>query len=1727
MSGSGATSFAGVLRERAAHSPDRLAFRFVEADGVLSRTYAELDAAARVIAARLGSRARGERAVLLFPPGADYVAAFFGCLYAGAVAVPVYPPTDPRQLPRLQGVLRDCDPRFLLTMSALTPEISQLVGGAETGSGVRVIACDAPLERRADVPADIAVNTDPATPAFLQYTSGTTGTPKGVVVSHANLLANSEFIRTRFGHDAESRGVIWLPPYHDMGLIGGILQPIYAGFEVTLLSPLSFLRDPGFWLRTISTYGATTSGGPNFAFDLTVRKVPEDVKDQLDLSTWTVAFTGAEQVRPATLSHFAQAFARCGFDARAFFPCYGLAEATLMVSGGWKHDGPLVRAFSAGGLEVGQASESDGTQQERQLVGCGRADAGHEIRIVDGGARAEGEVGEIWVRGPSVSAGYWGCGDGGTGTLDGQRYLRTGDLGFFDGGELFVTGRSKDVIVLRGRNYSPDDLELTVGASDRRFRPGRGAAFTAGTDDEQLVIVYEVVPHLTTEACAEVVSAARRAVTGVHGLAVDTVVLLPPGKLPTTSSGKVQRSRCRELFTTGSLGHGAVDGSPSGPTPANDALEAVRTAVAHALDLPRSGLDVHRPLTDLGIDSVRAVELTTILQRNAGLVLPLQLVLSGADCSRLAAAARAVPATAAPGSGPPERGLDDRLTENERAMWFLQRVAPDSRAYQLCRAVEVTGRLEHTDLARGWAGLVGRHESLRTCFALRDGVPTRVLRDDAARLDHVDARDWSSDQLDRVVNELVDRPIDLVNGPVWTLTHLNLSVDRHLFVLTTHHAVADLWSLVVLLDELLAALTGAEVDATPAGSMRSVAAAERAYLATGVDADLASACDRLGDAPPVTALPTDRPRPAVRSYRGAELHLALPAQTRGNVLRLARVNEVTPYAVLLASFAWLVHRYSGADDLVLGAPSSGRYDPVTRDVVGLCVNSVPLRLRVVDEQSFDAFVSDVGAVVREGLATSRLPFARLVEALDPPREPGGTPLFGMMVSLQQAPRDPRLARVAAGVGSMSVGELTVRGRRLPPGGAEFDLVVDVVDDGTRFICDLRYDCELWDEASVADLADNWQRLLDGVGADGTQRVADLQLRSDEQPYLSRQLGDADLAITGTLGGLADDRTRLDTAASEARVGAIVGALAARGIGPEDTVGIVAERTAGFVLCALAVLRCGAMYVPLAKSDPPARLTAQLSTTKPRVVCHDGCADLLALLDVSETDQLDISAVPAGPDRPSMTTPHPDAAAYVIFTSGTTGTPKGVCVPVVAVANLLVDLDERAPLRPGAHCAWWTEPTFDVSVWEILSATRVGGRLTVVPDRVRLQPTRFAEWLADNAVESTWVPPFAIAAVTARAELAAAAGTPLALRRVLVGIEPIAHPLVQRLARAVPGLRVVNGYGPTETTVWCTFFDVEPEPPRVDIVPIGRSVANGSVYVLDRHLQPVPRGACGEVYVGGVPVARGYVASPGVTAAAWQPDPFASGGRLYRTGDLGRWNRSGELQFLGRRDQQVKVRGVRIELGEVEGALARHPAVASAAAAVRDINGQRVLVGYVVAADAASPPVPRDVVRHVEALLPATMVPGIVLLLDEMPLTRHGKLDRRSLPAPTRRPDVEAPRGDVEQVIADVWRTLFAGAGAIGRDDDFFALGGHSLLAERCALEIGRRLDRDVSVKAVMANPTVSALAATLDVEVADGDGVAIQALPRHGQSRTDLQERVAALPADVVERLLQQDGAST
>ncbi|MBZ4411223.1 amino acid adenylation domain-containing protein [Myxococcus sp. XM-1-1-1] len=1735
-------TFVDLLEHRAEHQPERLAFSFLGDDTAqgASLTYELLARKAKAIAATLRDSSHvGDRALLLYPSGLDFIAAFFGCLYAGVVPVPAYPPRRNQKVQRLRSILLDSEPTAILTLSPLANGIRAHFAEQPEFARMRLLSTDEVEDSRATAWRTPAL--EGGTLAFLQYTSGSTSTPKGVMVSHANLLHNSGQIRRAFGLGPQDVSVTWLPSFHDMGLIDGILQPIYAGFPAHLMSPTSFLQQPIRWLKAISDLRATHCGGPNFAYEHCVRRTTPEQRAGLDLSCWTMAYNGAEPIRRATLDAFAETFAPQGFSPRSFYPCYGLAEVTLMVTGGLVEAPPVYCDVDTERLErheVAPASEGD---KATSLVGSGRVHPGTTVVIVDPESRTRrgaDEIGEVWVSGGSVAMGYWRnaakteesfhahLADTGEGP-----FLRTGDLGFFRGEELFVTGRLKDLLIIRGRNHYPQDLELTVARSHPALRPDGGAAFSIVVDGtERLVIAQEVERVALRKAnVEEVIAAIRHAIAEHHELQAHAVILLKPGQLPKTSSGKIQRSACRARFLEGtfeSIGDSVLASDPIETPRTVLAREELLTlprltgwlqqVVAQVLRLPVSQVDSTRTLLQLGTDSLAATELQHRFETELGVSVSLVLFLQDSTLEQLAAHLLEVLGNTSTPVTEPSITLESSvqpthpLSRGQQALWFLHQLAPESAAYNVSFAVRIVSDLDVERLKEALGLLTQRHSALRTSFETMSGQPLARVHE-APPLDfaNLDARDWSQDTIDKAVLEHTHRPFDTRVAPLLRTRLFHRAAGDHVLVLTAHHLVTDFWSLVVLLDELAVVYSDLRarrpVSLPPVLAQPSHHAKWQAEQLSGpAGEDLWRYWrEQLAGARQVLALPTDRPRPPVQSFRGA-VHLSRwEGDLVAGVRALAASHGATPYMVLLAAYQLLLHRYSGQDDLLVGTSVTGRTRSELAGTVGYLVNQLALRARLTGNPTFEDVLRQVRQTVLGALAHQEYPLALLVERLQPERDTSRSPLFQTMFVLEKPHRQQAIAALVTGTPGASavLGDLTLASVALEQHTAQFDLTLKLTDGSETMTAAWEYSSDLFDAATVRRMDDHLRALLVAIIEDPRQRVEDLSLLStverrrilvewndtripiSEEPCFHERF-EAQAARTPDAIALVQGDVEVTYRQLNESANQVARHLVRLGAGPEKLVGLCLPRSIDLVVGLLGVLKAGGAYVPLDPSYPPQRLAymledaqvtvllthhallSRLPETRAKVVRLDSDWDELAR---NGRENLGRQATPAN-------------LAYIIYTSGSTGRPKGALIEHRGLTNYLAWCTRAYEVANGDGAPVITSIGFDATITGLFAPLWVGRKVILVREQEEL--AALVELLREQRDFSlVKLTPAHLDVLRSSLPAKCAEG---ATRTFVIGGEALSRESLGFWRTHAPSTRLINEYGPTETVVGCCVHEVTDLDFAAGTVPIGRPIANTRLYVLDGHLRPVPIGVPGELHIAGAGVARGYLRRPELTAERFLPDPFhpEPGERMYKTGDLARYLPDGTLEFLGRIDDQVKLRGFRIELGEIEAALRQHPEVLDAAVAVRaEAQGDKRLVAYLVWKTSTARPGVVELRRFLADSLPPYMVPSAFVTLAALPLTSHGKVDRRALPAPdTSRPELAAayvlPGTELEQTLAALWRSLLR-VDRVGVDDNFFELGGHSLLATQMHHQLQETLKRELPLVQLFQHPTIRSLAAYL------------------------------------------------
>lgn len=1732
-------SLVDLLVYRATHQRDRLAYTFLidGDDQEATLTYGDLDRRARAIAARLQQTGKpGDRVLLLYPPGLDYIEGFFGCQYAGAVAVPLYPPRLNRKMERVFTVAADSQATVALTIAGGIAKISHLL--KEVPSLKLDWLCTDQIE---DGLADDwqEPQLDGSSLSFLQYTSGSTSAPKGVMVSQGNLLDNERLVEAIFGQTEQSVIVSWLPLYHDMGLIGSVLQPLYVGSRCILMSPAAFLQRPLRWLRAISRYRASTSGGPNFAYDLCARRISPADRKTLDLSSWDVAFNGAEPIREATLRNFTDVFAECGFHPEAFHPCYGLAEATLIVSGKQGKGEPVIKEVRADSLAKNRIAEPHSLSEEcRRVVSSGKSSPGQKIVIAHPELLTRclpDEVGEIWVSSRSVAQGYWNRAEQTDHTFraflsdtNEGPFLRTGDLGFMINGELFITGRLKDLIIIRGMNYYPQEIEITVQQVDPALRQGCGAAFSIEVSgEEQVAVVQEIQNHYSD--VDGLIEPIRQAVAKNHDINLFALALVQPGSIPKTSSGKIQRSACRELFLSRKLRLikewrapvyvPGVDQSVKTPAAALQTVEELEawlaSTLAKRLALDPRSIDHSQPISIYGVDSVTAISFAHGIEEALGVTLPVFNLLESPTIAQLAAEVAVQKTMAAPSASlatTESAGADYPLSIGQQALWFLHQLAPSSAAYNIAAAVRFKAGVDVDALRGALRVLADRHSALRTIFVSQPGGATqRAQRQAGDFFNLMDAASWSETALDDYLAEEANRPFDLEQGPLLRVTLCRRASRDDVLLLVAHHIILDFWSLVVIAHELgvayAAERAGAEAELPPIAFRYADYVCRQREMLAGPRGEQLRAYwqERLAGVLPRLNLPGDRALPSAPTDQGSSHTFRLSDELVRKIKSVCRLQNTTLYVTLLAAFQTLLYRYTGQEDILVGSPMACRDSADLKTVVGYLTNSVVLRSRFSPDQSFRECLLQTRQEVLGALAHQDYPFALLVESLQPAREPGRSPLFRVLFSLQKSHlfEEEDLASFMLGEdrAQARLGELRIESLGLRRRAVQFDLSLITAEARGSLAASFVYSTDLFDRSTILRMEQHFRTLLEGIALDPEQAISLLPLLSQperDQMLISwndtrlaypevcfvHRLFEAQAELTPEAVAVTDGEEHLTYSMLNVRANRLASRLRALDVRPEALVGVCMPRSIEMVVAILAVLKAGGAYVPLDATYPEQRLAFIVNDAGVRVILTQerlrenlpgGMAHLICLDCVLE------ELAEQSPDN------HPDALkpdnlAYVLYTSGSTGQPKGVMIGHRGLVSYLTWVNEALLTDTATHLPMTTKLIFDASLKQLLPPLLRGGEAWIQSEETVSEPALLLRQLATrdevalNCVPSLW------AALLDTIESDKAKMLPASLKRLYLSGEPSDRSLVRRTFISLPWLEVWNIYGPTEVTANACAGRLFPD----DRVTIGRPIANTRTYLLDEQSNPVPVGIQGQLHIAGIGLARGYLNAADLTAAGFVPDPFgeAPGQRMFKTGDLACYLPGGEIEFLGRMDNQVKLRGYRIELEEIESALSEQRGVSACVVVVRqDGAGSKYLAAY-IAADRRATVRADDLRKSLARRLPEYMLPSIFVLLESLPLMANGKIDRNSLPEPEplRSEDREtfvAPRTQVESMLTAMWEQVFD-VRPVGIHDNFFALGGHSLLASHLVSKVRKAFGVEVSLKDLFECPSVAGLAAAID-----------------------------------------------
>lgn len=1618
----------------------------------------------------------GGEVVILAVDQLDFLRAFWACLLGGILPVPITAGASREHRRKFFMVWNQLARPHLIAPVTLVKELK--VYADETGlisepaldvEHVTLIDdCSAPQSG-----VEVEVETD--VPAFIQFSSGSTDNSKGVVLSHHNVITNIRAMRRR-SRTGNSEQVLlsWLPLTHDMGLIGFHLTPLLSQWDHVLMTPELFQREPMVWLKQISKYRATVTGSPNSGLRHAINHFKPVSPEDLDLSCLRFLLNGGEPISVSLCREFINLLHPYGLSEKALFPVYGLAEASLAVTFPEPEEPFRVVSVCGNQLGPGQVVNDSLENGDRlvSLVEVGSPVDDCFIRIVDadGEPLPENTVGRIQIRGANVTRGYYSRTNSDPGVHRSQ-WLDTGDLGFLRDGNMIVTGREKEVLFANGQNLYPEDVERVVaeaiGVEIDRVAVARYDLDTLVETAAAFVTHRGSLEHFLTLADKIKDQVAREL-----GLVLHEVV--PVRRIPRTTSGKAQRVRLGQELRSGEF---------------DDILHSLRVLKETERGNERDGeldhvtmrvVTIWREVLDdqalgatdnffaRGGNSLKVARAVAAIGDEFGIEVPLRLIFDYPVAQEFAAhltgeSGNRPPAIRPPAIRSPALDYYPLLPEQE-ALCALQKADPQTTAYNIPLAIRLAGPLHVEQLQRALHLLGRRHSALRTRFIMAEGRLVQRVEESVELT--VELEPATPAELNRKL-ELFVRPFELELAPLFRAKLFRLSETDHVLACDGHHSVLDGLSIVQLLEEL-AAYYNNDPPAFSAPQFGEYVLRSGAVTHSNKAAVAGVAQESL-----VVDLPIDFPRPAQRSFAGACVRFALNESQTAALRELAATQGTTLYVVLLSLYFILLARLSGQQEVIAATPYAGRTDELSWQCVGMFVRTILLRLRLPGK--FDELLRHVSQEAVSAFNDTGVS-----------RQNGSRELFQHMFVFQ----DFKLPK-------LSMSGLAVTAVEFPRTSAKCELCFEAWDEGERISFVLEYCSSLFRPEMVERFAEYYQNLATAVIADPSGAIMDLPImdRREEQ-HLLRGLNNtaAEYPRHQTIHGLFEEQVRrtplapavivastdhqISYAELDERATALAHVLQANGVRRGTVAGVLLDRSEEMVVAVLAVLKAGGAYLPLAVDLPEKRLA--LLVRESNAVAIVAKADLSAQLASLKVPVIDPFAY-TGTRSDSIALAGETSAldlAYVIYTSGTSGTPKGVMVEHRSVINYLTWARRTYLKGDNLNFALHTSLSFDLTVTSLFTPLISGNAIVVYPPGDPASTLRAI--FNDAQVGAVKLTPTHLKLVPDLRE-------PVYARRLIVGGENLETKLAREWASRHPQLEIYNEYGPTEATVGCMIHQFESHLDYGSSIPIGFPADNCQIYLLDPDGRPTPTGARGEIFISGDCLARGYLSNQSSTSAHFTPNPFISSQLMYRSGDLARRLPDGSLEYLGRRDQQTKVRGYRVSLEDIRSAVLSFAGIRDAVVTT-ELNTNQIseIVVYLV----SDAPITRTPLRaFLSRQLPQYLIPNKFFRLPELPVTENGKLDHKALallasPLESGQ-QYDAPTGETETRLSEIWEQVL-GVERVGRTDNFFDLGGDSIKALMIASraeEAGLR----ISVQQVLQTQTLAALANSAGVLLAGGD----------------------------------------
>ncbi|WP_430412123.1 amino acid adenylation domain-containing protein [Kordia sp.] len=1692
------TNLVDALIDRGSNLEVNLGITYIGAGGKETYvSYPELFKQAKNVLFNLQSQGikKGDELLFQITSNETFVPVFWGCILGGIIPVPLANANNENLKQKFINVWEKLNKPYLISSEKIKDKLLDHLHSEKEhkkyGEVVTQFIDEASIY---ELTGEGEIHhPDEQDIAFIQFSSGSTGKAKGVVLSHQNLVVNVYAMRDGIEPRPEGeRFLSWLPLTHDMGIIGFHFGPFIAGWNQYLMQTEVFTRRPNIWLDKISENNISTAVSPNFGYSYVLKYFKPEDANNLDLSCLRYIFNGAEPISFDLSKKFTEVFMPFGFRANVITPVYGLAEASLCVSISNLSTPMECEYIDRSSLIIGEkvASSTD-KENAIKLVKLGTVVNDCEMRAVgiDGKIVPNRTVGKIEIKGKNVTKSYYNDPEISAKLINDEGWVDTGDLGYIDNGELVLTGRVKDVIFINGMNFYGHDIEFKLAGKNDELELGKVIAFGFYDEIEKTQKLGAFIQtRKKGDALVALATIANETVSSIFGINISKII--PVKKIPKTTSGKVQRFVLEKQFLNNEFTDQIIqlDGvtpktnvtetSDDPENPSRRLLPTVKNAWKQIIGLKE--IDTSKTFFESGGSSLKASELAIKLSDEFDIQLPVEIVFEYSLISELTEEINRLI-----NENPVENTSKEIITHEEffplssaqKRLYYLYKSNPTSLAYNIPIALSISGELDKVKIENTLKTIIQRHASLRTTFVENGMISTQKIHENipfSLSYEEVDEKDVAEK------TKAFVQPFDLQTAPLIRSAVFKHEAKKYTWIIDLPHIIADGLSMSVLYREFVQCYNNGEIATIDFNIQEYIAKEEQFRNTKAYEAQATYWKEKFNDSIPILDLPLDHNRPTEKSEKGDRIPFELDATLTQQIRTVAKEHNVTVHTLVLSVYYILLSKYSQQEDIVVGVPASIRNTQSSLNGFGMMINILALRAQPESGKKFTDFLNEVSEQIAGAYKNKEYLFEDLVDSVVKQRIINRQPVFDVVFTFQ----DMKLP-------NFDVLNWNASLQPLHTGYSKFDLWLEIVDLQETLQGSFEYATDLFSKENITQFTVHFNTLLKNIVQQPAQTLSNVEcLQKEEKTALITLLDHTNVAYpnkticdifetvaTNKSGNTAIvyKNTTLSYKELHQKSDQVAAYLTKENIPQNQPIALQFEPSIKMIVAIIGILKYGCSYVPIDPSLPEKRKKFILKDSKSSaLLTSETFTNIDSSIKTISIESIEKEEV-SGFKKASI---HPSDEAYIIYTSGTTGTPKGVSISHENIVRLFFNAENKFDFNDTDVWSLFHSYNFDFAVWELFGALLFGGSLVIVPKDIRKDAFKFYELLAEQKVTVLNQTPSAFYNLSTVANTKTVAN--LAVRYVIFGGEELMPKQLATWHQKYPETRLINMYGITETTVHVTYKEIGETEIESNSKSIGKPIPTLKAVILDANLNIVPKGVKGELFIGGKGLSKGYLNNIELTNEKFINDPSNENQKLYRTGDLARINSNNELEYFGRLDEQVQIRGHRVELQEIEECLRKYATVNNVTVIAYKLGNEHVLSAYYTSETTVDE---HDFRSWAATVVPNYMIPAFFNKLDSMPLTSNGKIDKNRFERPEsflKETTTVKPTNEVEATLEDIWsKVLGLEKQYISTDKNFFELGGSSIKIVNVVSQIAEANLGEVSVVDAFKYPTIKMLASHL------------------------------------------------